>query len=186
MSGDAKSGGGKDSRSKSANPQREVRIEKVVVNIGVGEAGERMVKASQVLKMVTGRKAVQTVSKTTNKDLGIRKGMPIGVKVTLRKKAAEEFFKTAMWVRENRLAGYSFDKEGNCSFGIADYTDFPNQRYDPEIGIFGMSISVGFERSGRRVSQRRRAPRRIPQGHRVTTPEAKAFLRERYGVEVVE
>jgi large subunit ribosomal protein L5 len=177
---------GTHTKAKVGNPNRALRIEKVVVNIGVGEAGERMVKAASVLKMITGRTPVQTISKTTNKDLAIRKGMPIGMKVTLRRKAAEEFFKTAMWVRGNRIADYSFDQDGNCSFGVADYTDFPNQRYDPEIGIFGMSLSVTFTRPGKRVQNRRRAARRIPGLHRITPPEAKAFMREKYGIEVVE
>jgi len=173
-------------KKEGANPMRAIHVEKVVVSIGVGEAGERLVKAKQVLKMVTGRTPVETKSRTTNKDLGIRVGMPIGAKVTLRKKHAEEFFKTAMWVRENRIAGYSFDQEGNCSFGVADYTDFPNQKYDPEIGIFGMSVNVSLARPGKRVQSRRRAPRRVPVGHRITRGEAKAFLREIYGIEVVE
>ncbi|NIP36651.1 MAG: 50S ribosomal protein L5, partial [Thermoplasmata archaeon] len=90
----------------------------------VGEAGERLMKAAQVLEMLTDRKTVQTLSNTTNKDLGIRKDMPIGVKVTLRGEEAVDFFKRAMWVRQNRIANYSFDHEGNCSFGISDYTDF--------------------------------------------------------------
>ncbi len=173
-------------KAEGSNPMRTIRIEKVVVSIGVGEAGERLVKAKQVLKMVTGRTPVETTSRTTNKDLGIRVGMPIGTKVTLRKKRAEEFFKAAMWVRENRIAGYSFDQEGNCSFGVADYTDFPNQRYDPEIGIFGMSVCVSLARPGKRVQSRRKAPRRVPVVHRITREEAKAFLRGVYGIEVVE
>ena len=59
------------------NAMREIRIDKVVVNIGVGEAGERLVKAQKVLEMVTGHKSVQTSSRTINRDWGIRKGMPI-------------------------------------------------------------------------------------------------------------
>jgi large subunit ribosomal protein L5 len=168
------------------NPMRGVRIEKVVVNIGVGEAGERLVRAGQVLEMLTGRRSIQTISKTTNKDLGIRKGMPIGVKVTLRKEQAVEFFKTALWVRQNRIADYSFDKEGNCSFGIADYTDFPGQKYDPEIGIFGLSVSAVFSRPGTRVRHRRHASRHIPMRHRTTPEEVKDFLTAQYEVEVVE
>ncbi|MBQ5483355.1 MAG: 50S ribosomal protein L5, partial [Candidatus Methanomethylophilus sp.] len=66
------------------NAMREIHVEKVVVNIGVGEAGERLVKAQKVLEMVTGHKSVQTTSRTINRDWGIRKGMPLGCKVTLR------------------------------------------------------------------------------------------------------
>ncbi len=164
---------------------RQIRIEKLVANIGVGEAGDRLIKAGQVLQMLTNRSPIQTISKTHNKDLGIRKGMPIGVKVTLRGKVAEEFFKTSMWVRQNQLATYSFDHEGNCSFGISDYTDYPDMRYDPEVGIFGLSISVVFSRPGKRVSERRHGRHRIPKRHRVTTEETKRFLLEKYEIEVV-
>ena len=124
------------------NAMREIHIEKVVVNIGVGEAGERLVKAQKVLEMVTGHKSVQTASRTINRDWGIRKGMPLGCKVTLRGDDATEFLKKALPIREMRVPAYSFDKEGNMSFGITDYTDFDGMKYDPEIGIYGMDTRV--------------------------------------------
>jgi len=164
----------------------EPRVEKVVVNIGVGEAGEKLVKAEKVLEMVTHQKPLRTISRTTNKDLGIRWGMPIGCKVTIRKKAAEEFLKTALWVKENRITSYSFDPEGNFSFGITDYTDFPGQKYSPDIGIFGMDVCVVLSRPGRRVSVRTHARRRIPRRHRLTRQEALDWIKRKYGVEVVE
>jgi large subunit ribosomal protein L5 len=164
---------------------RKPRIEKVVVNIGVGEAGERLVKAQKVLEMLTGQKPKVTTAKVTNRDLGVRRGMPIGCKVTLRGEKAEEFLKKALWIRENKVASYSFDPEGNFSFGISDYTDFEGMKYDPEIGIFGMDICVSVKRPGYRVSTRRVMPRRLPKSHRLTKEEAMEFLKERFGVEVV-
>jgi large subunit ribosomal protein L5 len=162
-------------------PMTEPRVEKVVVNIGVGEAGEKLAKAEKVLEMVTHQRPLRTISKTTNKDLGLRWGMPIGCKVTIRKKAAEEFLKTALWVKENRVTSYSFDPQGNFSFGISDYTDFPGQKYNPEIGIFGMDVCVV-----RRVSERSRARRRIPHGHRLTRQDALDWVKRKFAVEVVE
>ena len=100
------------------NAMRNLHVEKVVVNIGVGEAGERLVKAEKVLEMVTGQTPVETISKTVNRDLGIRVGMPLGCKVTLRGEAAEDFIRKALVIREMRVPEYSFDKEGNMSFGI--------------------------------------------------------------------
>ncbi|MEM2869372.1 MAG: 50S ribosomal protein L5 [Thermoplasmata archaeon] len=172
--------------TRTSNPMREPRIEKVVVNIGVGEAGEKLVKAEKVLMMVTGQKAVRTISRTTNKDLGIRRGMPLGCKVTIRGKAAENFLKTALWVKDNKIASYSFDPQGNFSFGISDYTDFPGQKYNPDIGIFGMDISVVMCRAGRRVALRARGRSTIPASHRLTRQEVMEFLKKKYGVEVVE
>ena len=168
------------------NAMREPRIEKVVVNIGVGEAGERLVKAQKVIEMVTGQSSVQTISKTINRDLGIRKGMPLGCKVTLRGGSAEEFLKKALNIREYRIPTYSFDKEGNMSFGISDYTDFEGMKYDPEIGIFGMDVNVVLRRGGNRITQRAVMKRRTPKKHRMQRDEAIVFMTEKFGLEVVE
>jgi len=168
------------------NVMREPRIEKVVVNIGVGEAGERLVKAQKVIEMVTGQASVQTISKTINRDLGIRKGMPLGCKVTLRGESAESFLKKALNIREYRIPVYSFDKEGNMSFGISDYTDFEGMKYDPEIGIFGMDVNVVLRRGGNRITQRAVMKRRTPKKHRMQRDESVAFMTEKFGVEVVE
>jgi len=165
---------------------RDLKVEKVVVNIGVGEAGERLVKAEKVLEMVTGQKPVETVSKTVNRDLGIRQGMPLGCKVTLRGETAEDFVRKALVIREMRVPEYSFDKEGNMSFGISDYTDFEGMKYDPEIGIFGMDISVVLRRPGNRITQRALLRRRIPKSHRVDRAEAIEFMKEKFEVQVVQ
>jgi len=165
---------------------REISLEKAVINIGVGDAGERLLKAEKVLKMVTGKKPVRTIAKTTNRDFGIRQGQQIGVKVTLRGTDAFEFVKKAFWIRENRIANYSFDPEGNFSFGITDYTDFPGMKYDPEIGIFGLDVSASIGRPGRRITRRRIMRAHLPKNQRVTRKEGIEFVKAKFGVEVVD
>ncbi len=165
---------------------RDLHVEKVVVNIGVGEAGERLAKAEKVLEMVTKQKPVETLSKTVNRDLGIREGMPLGCKVTLRGDAAVDFVKQALSIREMRVPEYSFDKEGNMSFGISDYTDFEGMKYDPEIGIFGMDISVVLRRPGNRITQRALLKRRIPKSHRVGRDEAIQYMKDNFQVQVIQ
>lgn len=164
---------------------REIRIDKVVVNIGVGEAGEKLMKAEKVLELLTHRKPIRTLAKTTNKDLGIRRGMPIGCKVTLRGEDTMNFLKEALWVKNNKIADYSFDAEGNFSFGIGDYTDFKEMKYDPDIGIFGLDVSVTLARKGLRVWNRRRARARIPKHHKITPREAQQFVKSKLDVDVV-
>ncbi len=168
------------------NSMRELHIEKVTVNIGVGEAGERLSKAQKVLKAVTGQTPVQTISKAINRDLGIRIGMPLGCKVTLRGDLAEDFLRRALSIREQRVYEYSFDKEGNMSFGISDYTDFDGMKYDPDIGIFGMDVNVVLRRKGSRIARRALLRRKAPKSHRVDRSEAIEFMKEKYEVEVVE
>lgn len=162
------------------------RVEKVTINIGVGEAGERLKKAEKVLENITGQKPVETLSKTTNKDWGIRKEMPLGCKVTLRGKKATEFLKEALSTRENKMADYSFDEEGNLAFGIPDHTIFKSQKYNPNIGIFGMDICITMEKPGYRVKRRRIASRKIPHKHRVKKEETMKFFSEAFNVEVVQ
>jgi large subunit ribosomal protein L5 len=161
------------------------KIEKVTINIGVGEAGERLKKAESVLQSITGHKPIETLSNTTNKDWAIRKQMPLGCKVTLRGKDAHDFLKDALKTRENKMADYSFDEQGNLSFGIPDHTLFKSQKYDPNIGIFGMDISITMEKPGYRIKRRRIARRRIPHRYRVQKEETVKFFTDTFSVEVI-
>jgi len=164
---------------------REPRIEKVTINIGVGEGGERLRKAEQVLQEITKQKPIFTISRTINKDWGIRKEMPIGCKVTLRGDKAMDFLKRALWTRNNKIADWSFDKEGNVSFGIPDHTEFEGMKYDPNIGIFGMDVCITMERAGYRIKKRRIKRKKIPHRHRLTPEDTMEFLKEKLNVEVV-
>nr|AJS13106.1 50S ribosomal protein L5P [uncultured archaeon] len=165
---------------------RDVRVGKIVVNIGVGESGEKLSKAQKVLQMVTKQKPVTTLARESVRDWAVRQNMPIGTKVTLRGERATDFLRRALAVRDRRLPDYVFDAHGNFSFGITDYTDFEGMKYDPEIGVFGMDVSVSLVRPGYRVRERRVAPGRIPRRHRVSKPEALEFAKQAFGVEVVE
>ncbi|MCL4328791.1 MAG: 50S ribosomal protein L5 [Candidatus Thermoplasmatota archaeon] len=170
-----------------AGESREVVIDKVTLNIGVGQAGDRLAKAARILETLTGHKPVQTISEKTIRDFNIRKGLPIGVKVTLRKKDAEDFLKRAFEAKGNKMSSYSFDRQGNAYFGIPDYTDFVGMKYDPEIGIFGMDVAVVLKRRmGYRISRRRINRKHLPNAIRVTKEESIKFLKERFKVNTVE
>ena len=171
--------------TKTQNPMLQASIHKVVVNIGVGEGGDKLVKAEKVIEMVTGAKPSRTLSKVANRDWGLRIGGPIGVRVTLRGDAADAFIKKALDIRQFKMPDYSFDDGGNLNFGVPDYTDFPGMKYDPEIGIFGMDIAVVIERPGGRVRRRRVEARKIPKHHKVTREEAMELMRQKFNVEVI-
>lgn len=159
-------------------------VEKVVVNIGVGESGERLGKAEKLLELLTGRKPVRTVSTHKIPTWNIRTGEPIGCKVTLRGSAADDFLKKGFSAVENRITPSNFDGQGNLAFGITEYIDFPNTKYDPEIGIFGLSVCATIKRPGFRVSRRKQGKARIPVKNAVTPKEAITFIKEKFGVEV--
>jgi large subunit ribosomal protein L5 len=173
-------------RPSGANPYRAVRVIKVVVNAGVGESGEPRTKAEKVLQMVTHQKPVATRSHSTNRDFGIRQGQEIGAKVTLRGGVARDFLKRAFEARDNQFDVDSIDRNGNFSFGIADYTDFSGLKYDPAIGIHGMDIAVEMGRAGHRIRDRRLQSRPLPKVLRSTREETRDFLVTTMGVTLLE
>jgi large subunit ribosomal protein L5 len=89
-------------------------------------------------------------------------------------------------IRENKISDYSFDNQGNFSFGVPDHTLFEGQKYDPNIGIFGMDICVTVENPGFRIKHRRIDQRKIPQRHQLTKDATIQFITEAFNVEVVE
>ncbi len=170
----------------SGNPHRSVRVIKVVINSGVGESGEARTKAERVLQMLTHQKPVSTRAHSTNRDFGIRAGQEIGAKVTLRGAAAVDFLQRAFEARDRQLDADSIDRSGNFSFGIADYTDFTGMKYDPQIGIQGMDVSVEVGRAGYRVRHRRLQSRPVPAELRSTRDETRALLTATFGVTLLD
>ena len=86
------------------NPMKEIRIEKITLNIGVGQAGEKLEKAAKLLQNLADAKVVQTKSKKRIPGWGLRIGLPIGCKVTLRGKKAEEMLSRLLVAIDKRIA----------------------------------------------------------------------------------
>jgi len=163
---------------------RNPKVEKVVVHMGVGESGQHLVDAEGILGTITGQTVVRSYAKRTLPAFTIKKGEPIGCKVTLRGEAAEGFLETSLGIVEKKLNESQFDIFGNVSFGVEEHTDYPGMRYDPNIGIFGMDIAVVVNRPGYRVSKRRIAKRKIPTSHKITKEDTISFFKDKYAVEV--
>ena len=161
---------------------REPTVEKVVVHMGVGQGGQPLAQAEEILGEVAGQQPVRTTAKRTIQDFEVREGDPIGAKVTLRGPEAIEFLETALPLAE--IDSAQFDETGNFSFGVEEHTDFPSQEYDPEIGIYGLDVTVNLVRPGYRVRKRDKRARQIPNAHRLTVEDAIAFLESNYDVEV--
>jgi len=168
------------------NVMLEPRIDKVVVHVGVGESGQRLVNAETILKAITHQTPVRSIAKKTLPNFGIKKREPIGAKLTLRGQAAEDFLATALKAAGSSLKKSSFDEQGNFSFGIEEHTDFPGMRYDPEIGIFGMDVSVAMKRAGYRIARRRVAQKKLPQSQRLNKADTMDFLQKKFSVQILE
>ena len=173
-------------KTPNANAMKTIRIEKVTLNMGVGQTGEPLNKASEIMKKLSGMKPVQTRCKVKIPAWGIREGLPIGLKVTMRKAKALAFLKTALQAKENTLTKRCFDKNGNFGFGIKEYIDLPGSKYDPKLGIRGFDILVTLERPGYRIKKRRVRPANVGKKHRITKDEAMTFVHHTFGTNIVE
>ncbi|MFO7968463.1 MAG: 50S ribosomal protein L5 [Archaeoglobaceae archaeon] len=164
------------------NPMEDVLLDKVVVNLCIGESGERHKKASNVLEELTGQTPTVTYAKKTVKNFGIRKGEAIGAKVTLRGDKAMDFLKRALTVIEHTLRNKQVG-HGEFAFGIEEHIDLPGVSYDPDVGIYGMDVVVLLKKRGYRVERRRVERTKLGTKHKVTKEETMNYLKE-FGVEV--
>ncbi|MBI2564457.1 50S ribosomal protein L5 [Candidatus Woesearchaeota archaeon] len=166
------------------NRMTQPRIEKITLNIGAGKEQARLDKGVKLLEKITGITPVKTVSKKRIPAWGLRPGLPIGCKLTLRKNKAIELLKKLLKAKENRLNIRQFDNCGNVAFGIHEYIDIPDVEYDPEIGVMGLEVCVTLEKPGFRVKKRKLRPKPIPKQHQVSQEEAINFMKEKFNVEV--
>ena len=162
---------------------QEVLIEKIVVNMGIGADPEKMKRGEQVIKQITGEKPVKTSGNKRIPDWGLRPGVPIGLKVTLRGTDAANFLKNAFIAKDNKLNKKSFDKEGNFGFGIKEHIDLPGVKYDPKLGIIGFDVLVTLKKRGHRVKRRKIMQAKVGHKQRVQPEEAIEFVKT-MGVEV--
>jgi len=166
------------------NKMKDVVVDKVTLNIGVGKAGQELENAKTLLQRLSGAKAVPTHAKVRNPVFRIKKGDIIGTKATLRGPNAIEFVKKALKVKGFALPAKSFDKEGNFSFGVPEYIEFPGAKYDPQIGMLGFDVCVTLRRRGFRVARRRRSQARIGHNHRLRKDDGIAFAKETFSMNV--
>ena len=170
----------------SMNPMREIRVEKVTLNIGAGKDQNVLEKGVKLLTNLTGVSPIKTTTQKRIAAWGLRPGLPIGCKITLRKKKAEEMLTRALDAKDNSLRQEQFDDHGNMAFGVAEYIDIKDAKYDPEIGMMGLEICVTLERPGYRIKRRRFQQRKIPNRHKITKSEAIEFMRKRFNVKFEE
>ncbi len=133
------------------NPYRVPRIEKVVVNVGVGEAPKNPKLLESVVEeigTITGQKPVVTRAKKAISNFGLRAGMPIGVKVTLRRERMYEFLDRLINVAIPRVRDFrglgtrAFDGRGNFTLGVKEQMIFPEIDYDSVLQVHGMDIVI--------------------------------------------
>ncbi len=133
------------------NPMQVPRLEKIVINMGVGEAAgdqKKLDAAVADLTLIAGQRPVKTIAKKAIAGFKIREGLPIGTKVTLRRARMYEFLDRLVTialprVRDFRgISGKGFDGRGNFAMGLKEQIIFPEIAYDKVDAVRGMDIVI--------------------------------------------
>ena len=133
---------------------RNIRVEKLVINICVGESGDAVSKAARVLQQISGQEPIYG-------------------------KGREYWPERGLKVKEYELVKRNFSDSGNFGFGIQEHIDL-GIKYDPNTGIFGMDFYVQLARPGGRVSKRKAQRSHIGYSHKVTREEAMEWFKKTY------
>ena len=164
------------------NKMRKIRIEKVTLNIGCGGDHDKIEKAKKLLFLLTNQQPVVTKS-VKRSTFGVGRGKPVGVKVTLRKKRAEDFFKRVMESRQNTVKSSEIN-DRHINIGIKEYIELPGIKYQYDIGMMGLNVTISLERPGYRVERRKVKKTKIGKTHKINREDVVEWLKER-GVKVV-
>ena len=165
---------------------KEIKIGKVTLNVGAGKDQNKLEKGILLLKNITGINPIKTFTSKRIPTWGLRPGLPIGCKLTLRKKKAEEILLRLLDAKDNTLSPQQFDKEGNIAFGIHEYIDIPGIEYEPKIGVMGLEVCITLERPGYRIKRRRIMKRKVPKKHKINREEVIEFMKKKFNVKIGE
>lgn len=166
------------------NAMKEIRIEKLTLNVGAGKNVDMLKKGKKLLKNITGIDPVSTVTQKRIPTWGLRPGLPVGCKITLRGKDADELIKRLLDAKANMLREDDFDEAGNVSFGIPEYIDIKGVEYDPEIGVIGLQVCITLERPGFRVKKKNISRSKIGNSHIIKKEDALSFMKSRFNIKV--
>ncbi len=164
------------------NPMRQIRIEKITLNIGAGKDEDLLKRGLKLFQKLAPNKPVKTITQKRIPGWGLRPGLAIGCKVTVRKNS-EGLLKRLLAAKKNILSERNFDNQGSFSFGLPEYIDIQGMDYDPELKIMGLEVAVTLTRRGYRIKQRRIKTVPVGKAHQITKEEAIDFARQ-LGVEV--
>ncbi len=179
---DGTSAGSKSTGSTATSTMTAIKVAKVTLNVGAGKNEDLLKKGLKLLEKLSPHPPVKTFTKKRIPGWGLRPGLAIGCKVTVRKDA-EKLLKRLLVAKENALSIKSFDDKGNVSFGIPEYIDIEGLEYDPDLKIIGLEVAVTLERPGYRVKSRAVRAESVGKKHQVNKQDAVAFI-QNLGVEV--
>merc|ERR1712097_189648 len=169
--------GGKD------NVMREVKVDKMIINIAVGEAGDRLTKAVRVLQQLSDQQPVENKARYTVRTFGIRRNEKIATHVTIRGEKAMDLIERGLKITDYEISQRHFSETGNFGFGVNEHIDL-GLKYDPNTGIYGMDFFIVLCRAGFRVSRKKRCKGKVGLPHKITKEESIEWVRTQFDADI--
>jgi large subunit ribosomal protein L5 len=159
------------------NKMRNISIEKVLISCS-GKA-EELEKSRKLLELLSKMKPQVIASRRRIPDFGVRPGLEVGTRATLRGEKALELLKNLLGSVDNTLSKKSVS-DNHFSFGIQEYIEIPGIEYQRDIGTRGLTVTVVFSRPGLRVKRKKIKSGNIPKKQHVLKQEIIKFMEENF------
>lgn len=170
----------KSKKNKEENPMRKVKIEKLVLS--AGGVAEVLEKEFKLLKLISGETPIKLKARKRIPSLGVRPGLEVGCKVTIRKNI-QPLLKRLLQAIDNKIKEKQVENN-HFSFGIKEYIEIPGMEYQRDIGILGLNVTIVFSRSGGRVEKRKIKRNKASKKQTITRQEIIDFMKQNYNMEV--
>ena len=166
---------------KAIYPMRKIKIEKIILNCGA--TGPDLEKSRKLLEILSGKKAQKIASTKRIPDFGVRPGLEVGTRITLRGEEALVLLKRLLGAVGNTIDEDSVAPNG-FSFGIKEYIEIPGIEYQRDIGIRGLNVAVSFIRPGVRVKRKKIKAGKLPKKQHVSPEEIIVYMKENFNTEI--
>jgi len=163
------------------NPMKKIRIERVVISAGGIE--KELEKSKKLLEIIAGRKSQVIISQKRIPDFGVKPGLEVGVRITLRGNSAVELLRRLLGAIDNKLKAKQM-ADNHFSFGIEEYIEIPGMEYQRDIGIKGLNVTVVFARPGLRVLRKKIKQGHVPKRQRITKQEIINFMEDNFKTKI--
>lgn len=166
-----------EKKIKSANPMRNIFIEKVVLSAGA--VGQDLEKAKKLLEIISGMKAQIIKSNKRIPDFDVTPGLEVGTRTTLRGRKAIDLLSRLLGAIDNVLKKKQIS-QNHFSFGIKEYIEIPGMEYYRNIGTRGLNITVDFIRNGARIKRKKIKAGHLPARQHISQAEIIKFMEENF------
>lgn len=158
-----------------SNPMRQIKIEKVLLSSGAVD--ESLKKSKKLIEFITKKKAQILQSRKRIPDFGVRPGLEVGTRVTLRGREALDLLNRLLGAVDNILKEKQVS-DNHFSFGIEEYIEIPGIEYQRDIGIRGFNVTVVFARPGLRVQRKKIKRGKVSHKQYISKQEIIDYMKE--------